>query len=754
VREPLRCRLAWPAPASPAEVLPLLASAAVGPGLWEWVPPAWLLPHQVGAARCIAARLNLFRGALLADAVGLGKTYVALAVATRYPSGALVAPAALLAQWRRVMDTLDLHLEAVSHEALSRGFEVPAGELLVVDEAHRFCNPDTRRYAALARAAPHRHVLLLSATPVVNRARDLVSLLRLWLPDHGLAVLGVPSMAEALAAQNVSALAHAAAAVMVARSREAVWTSRPQLPEVRDAPVLDPAPVEPAGLDELARHIARLEFPSFADRQAAELLRLHLWHRLASSAPALGETLRRHLAYLDRAIAAAQRGEALSRSAARALFGPGDDLQLELEGWITPSPALDVAALAAERERLRRLQALLASVAGSDPKADALQALLATRAGSKTLIFTTAVATALHLARRLRWHRVAVATARGARIASGPAPLEQVLAWFAPRARHSEAPSPTLRLDTLIATDLLSEGLDLQDAEAVVHYDLPWSPLRLAQRLGRVARLGCDHRYVGVWWFQPCRLIEQQLALGRRLDAKASDQLRLGVPTSGAIGRAWLVGGLLDWRQWLAFAAPPSPAPSPREPLLAVVRGPRAAAVALRWIFGSRQLPELVVLEGEPPRVVQDEAAAGRLVAQLSQAAPSPAPMPATWAGFQAALGPAIRWRLTACLNGPYDEATTRLSRSVVRAAARAARLRDHRGLRLLDQVLDRLHAGLPAGPIAQLESMIAGTLHRQTLARWVRTTPLRRSAYPEVALAAALVGDGSLTEPSRRRLY
>ena len=43
-----------------------------------------------------------------------------------------------------------------------------------------------------------------------------------------------------------------------------------------------------------------------------------------------------------------------------------------------------------------------------------------------------------------------------------------------------------METDVLIATDLLSEGLNLQDAARVVHYDLPWSPARLAQRVGRM----------------------------------------------------------------------------------------------------------------------------------------------------------------------------------------------------------------------------------------------------------------------------
>jgi superfamily II DNA or RNA helicase len=746
VREPLRALLDWDPTAPPAAVVAALGRAARGPYQPDWTPPPWLLPHQATAARCLAARLELFRGALLADAVGLGKTYVASAIATRYPSAALLAPAALLPQWRRVTDSLGVRLAAVSHEALSRGLDVPPGHLLVVDEAHRFRNPDTRRYAVLARAALHRHLLLLTATPVVNRAQDLVNLLRLWLPDHALAPLGIPSLGAAPAARTLPRLAHAACAVMVARSPDVVRVTTPALPAVHDAAVLDPPPVSCEYLDQIAQGIADLAFPSFADRQAAELLRLHLWHRLASSAAAFGETLRRHLAYLDRAIVAAERGQALSRAAARILFGTEDDLQLELDGWGSGPGSLDVAALAAERDRIGRLRALIASASREDPKAQALATILADRAASKTLVFTSAVATARGLARRLGWDRIGVATARGARIASGPVPLEQVLAWFAPRARRSSPPPATLRLDTLIATDLLSEGLDLQDADGIVHYDLPWTPLRLAQRLGRIARLDCLHGQISVWWLRPCEQIERHLDLARRLDLKLQDQLRLGVPASGRVGRALLVGGMFDWRERLATAYTAFPAPGPARPLLAVVRGPRAAALALKWTLGNRDVPELLVLAGDPPAVLEDEKAAGRLVELLAQAPAAPGEASAAISTVRAALASLVRGRLKASLNGPRDDETRRLSRRVLRLAARAAHARDPQALLLLDQILDRLTAGLPIGPLRDLDRLLEGPPHKRALRQWLdHTTPTPRP-YPQVALEAVLLGDGSIT--------
>ncbi len=676
----------------------------------------------------------------MADAVGLGKTYVALAVVTRYRRAAALVPAALVPQWRRVAAALGVPLTVGSHEALSRGGSVSAADIIVVDEAHRFRNPETRRYDRLARATPDRHLLLLSATPVVNRPADLVNLLRLFLPDHGLALHGVPALAGALAARRVEPLAHAAAALVVARSPEAVRSELPAVLHVRDAEVVSAPPLPEGLLERVADGIGLLAFPSFTDRQAAELLRLHLWYRLASSGPAFRESLRRHTAYLDRAIAAAARGERLSRHASRALFGPDETFQLELDVWDQRFARLDAARLTAERERVQELRTAVSTAALPDPKADALEAILTRRAGRKTLVFTSAITTTAHLARRLGWRRLCVATARGARIASGPIGLEQALALFAPNARHAGQPPPTLELDTLVATDLLSEGLDLQDSDAVVHYDLPWTPLRLEQRLGRVARLGSRHERVWVWWFRPCPLIDARLALVERLRVKLGGQLRLGVPTSGAVGRARVVGGLFDWRE--RFGGPGGAASG--SPRFAVVRGPRVGLVALRWIIGTQAVPELVLVAGHPPAVVEDERVVASLVQRLSGAPASQAPPPHE---IGEALHEAVRLRLADRLRGPNDDDTRRLARRVLRVAARAASARDAEWLRWLDDALNRLVGGLPAGSLRGLEEVLSAG--RRVAAPHDRS-PMPgafRQEYASVTLEAALLGDGTLTE-------
>src|SRR6202044_1573936 len=96
----------------------------------------------------------------------------------------------------------------------------------------------------------------------------------------------------------------------------------------------------------------------------------------------------------------------------------------------------------------------------------------------------------------------------------------QAITRFAPAANNAPPPKPAHRIDLLITTDLLSEGVNLQDAVAVIHLDLPWTPARLEQRVGRVARLGSPHHHTAVYAIAPPAPSDSLLGLDRRLRHK------------------------------------------------------------------------------------------------------------------------------------------------------------------------------------------------------------------------------------------
>ncbi|MGQ0649158.1 MAG: DEAD/DEAH box helicase family protein, partial [Gemmatimonadaceae bacterium] len=84
-----------------------------------------LLPHQREAVAVLRRSLHRHGGALLADPVGTGKTYVALALATTYSRALIVAPAALRTMWSEALHTTATTAEVVSFESLSRGARAP-----------------------------------------------------------------------------------------------------------------------------------------------------------------------------------------------------------------------------------------------------------------------------------------------------------------------------------------------------------------------------------------------------------------------------------------------------------------------------------------------------------------------------------------------------------------------------------------------------------------------------------------------------
>ena len=77
-------------------------------------------------------------------------------------------------------------------------------------------------------------------------------------------------------------------------------------------------------------------------------------------------------------------------------------------------------------------------------------------------------------------------------------------AWvFAPRAAAPDTYAGQELYDVLIATDVLATGVNLQLCRNIINYDLPWNPMRLVQRHGRIDRLLSSHKRVYLRIFFP-----------------------------------------------------------------------------------------------------------------------------------------------------------------------------------------------------------------------------------------------------------
>jgi len=684
----------------------LLDSAPLEPGAPPPPWPAWLAPHQIPAAERLTAIIARHGGALLADAVGLGKSYVALAVAlARQEPFSLVVPAVLVSQWRQLTERFGVSdVQVVTHESLSTSTNRPtvrpsARPTVLVDEAHRFRNPETNRYRALARLVVGSKVLLVTATPIHNSTADLLHLLRLFLRDHALAALGVPSLRNAARREADRSLAHAAVArLIVARSRERVQTGYGggggPIAMVFPRATTDArraAPIAPALLDELVTGVASLK----SGGAAAPLLRLMLLRRLGSSVAAFRAALNRHDAYLELVSRAATEGRALTPREFQRCFprAAESDIQLVLFPLMLEQPPSRASVVARDRETLARLRSLIANAGPEDPKADALNRLLS-GTPAKTIVFTDAQPTARYLMRHLGRRRGAAVFGHAARFAAGEASRLEVLRAFAPRAQGSRQPAAALETEVLIATDLLSEGLNLQDAKRVVHYDLPWSPARLAQRVGRIDRLGSPHDAITTVTFLPPPALASALAIEERLARKASAQHVAGAD------------GGLDWCDEAVTLAsgPGAPVGS-----CAAVAGTFPTAVLIVRIAS---LVEAIVVEAGVART--NPAAATRILTEASSATPLPPDRAALQQAIDAAV-PLIRSRLAAVQDARWrasdrDRFARRLIPWVLTAGRRAARRGDGVQLGALDALVSRLALGMTAGEELLLEDLLART--------------------------------------------
>jgi superfamily II DNA or RNA helicase len=94
----------------------------------------------------------------------------------------------------------------------------------------------------------------------------------------------------------------------------------------------------------------------------------------------------------------------------------------------------------------------------------------------------------------------------------------RVVGRFAPNANKEYKFKPgESELNTLIATDVLAEGLNLQDGDLIINYDLHWNPVKLIQRFGRIDRIGSDKDVIYGYNFLPELGIERNLGLKQKL---------------------------------------------------------------------------------------------------------------------------------------------------------------------------------------------------------------------------------------------
>ena len=572
--------------------------------------------HGVWRARRILDELG---GVVVADGVGLGKTYIAGGLMEVYRERRqrilLVRPAALKGTWNKFLSDNYLgDVEAISYEKLAGDTQfggvkhhldrpVDEYQLVVIDEGHNYRNPDAPTRAGVLRQmmrGPRRELVMLTATPVNNSLYDLYHLVNFFLKqDSRLIKKGIPSIKGLFDTAssmepgelNPDLLYPLVDATTVKRTRQFIKKhykhDRIPGPDGTYMPITFPKPIPQTvryNLDEvlpgifaqfaealmpavgkprltMARYQVErylLEPDDDAEQETAlvGLLRSGLLKRFESSAHAFGNTCRKMADKHQLLLEAMDAGHVIRKDFYKECGGAEDLEEDEFQEFLEESEhseSLDLYDTIRLRKDVENDMALLTEFAEeaakvqpeNDPKLRALVEELAKIAAEakadsgseveegdnrKVLVFSYFKDTALWIQGWLRMalekdERLACYRGRLVTTCGSPDDTEtvgsDVAAWgFAPRTAALHIHAQEDLYDILISTDVLAEGVNLQQCRNIINYDLPWNPMRLVQRHGRIDRLLSEHKRVFLHTFFPDEVLDELLKLEERVRRK------------------------------------------------------------------------------------------------------------------------------------------------------------------------------------------------------------------------------------------
>lgn len=482
------------------------------------------LPHQLYALNRAISRDRIRY--LLADEVGLGKTIEAglvlreLKLRGRVKRVLVVAPKGLVRQWQaemrlhfgetlqfiepaelaafrqwrndeenlwRVHDQVICSLDSVKPMESRRGWSLEqlnnynrerfedlisaSWDLVIIDEAHRLggSTEQVARYklgAALAEASPY--LLLLSATPHQGKTDQFLRLMQLLdreaFPDESSVNRDRvrPFVIRTEKRLSINAEGQPLFKPRVTRLQPVAWQVRHGAQRQLYEAVTD-----------YVRHGYNQALA--AKQRHIGFLMILMQRLVTSSTAAIRATLEKRMALFDEPPPQVSLFENASEEDWADLDGQSQvDLAMQATGWELEKSEVQVLLdLARETE-----------ASGTDAKAEALLELIyklqqeENDPALKVLIFTEFVSTQAMLTKHLESRGFSVATLNGSMDLDARAQAQKIF-------------SQEVRV--LISTDAGGEGLNLQFCHVIVNFDMPWNPMRIEQRIGRVDRIGQKH---------------------------------------------------------------------------------------------------------------------------------------------------------------------------------------------------------------------------------------------------------------------
>ncbi len=544
------------------------------------------LKYQEEAVISARKVLQEYGGLFLSDVVGLGKTYMAALLAQQLDGRSLViAPPHLLdkdnrGSWPNVFG--DFRVPHTDFESLGKIEDLLERDVskyanVFIDESHRFRTETNQTYEMLAQICRGKRVILVSATPLNNTPRDILSQVKLFqngknstIPNmrnleafftrlekrlHGLDrqtnreayFATVQANAKETREQILKYL-------MIRRTRREIMKYYGEdlthqglkFPEVSDPQPLfykfnqkeNDIFIETVRLitrdftyaryKPLTYYEGKREHREVQSQQnLAKFMKILLVKRLESSFHAFRLSLERFIRSYDRFIEEFQKGNVyISKKHINKIFELLEtDDQEAIDRLLDADRAERLSTkdfnesflrdLESDRLILKKIAALWKQIK-RDPKWEAFAEVL--RKGrilkkGKVIIFTESRETAEYLCRQITEmidRKVLLFTG-----SSGESERREVIDNFDARAFQ-----PQDKYRILVATEVLSEGVNLHQSNIVVNYDIPWNPTRLIQRVGRVNRVDTAFDTIHTYNFFPTEESNDLIKLKESAEAK------------------------------------------------------------------------------------------------------------------------------------------------------------------------------------------------------------------------------------------
>ena len=490
-----------------------------------------LLPHQLWVCRKVLEEWPTRW--IVADDVGLGKTIEAglilwpLLSRQRVRRLLIIAPASLVEQWQHRMRTMfDIRLVRYTQEADSdrsdfwgndqvvasietlrsdrkeRHDRVLAAEpwdLLLVDEAHRL-NADEQRgptqaYRLVEKLDKHgllRSMVFFTGTPHRGKNFGFLSLLRLLRED-----LFDPKRSFE---EQLPSLRH----VMIRNNKQNVTDLRGKRlfqPLKTESRTYSYSPAESRFYETLTEFIvtgkAYANSLSKTQGQAVMLVLIAMQKLASSSVAAISRALRgrlsRHIQTREKLAAAQGEAEALQRRLRESESEQDFDAQTVLEEQIAELSAA-LMLMKDEEQWLKELVALAAEV-DEETKIQKILQMLETELADRSVLFFTeykATQSLLLSALHRRFGPGCAAFINGDEradevVVDSTGELQKITM----SREDAAAAFNSAQVRFLVSTEAGGEGIDLQEScSTLIHVDLPWNPMRLHQRVGRLNRYG------------------------------------------------------------------------------------------------------------------------------------------------------------------------------------------------------------------------------------------------------------------------